>query len=41
MNEDAPRVGSVKAELLVDYTTGDPIYEFNADKECWTSVSNG
>ena len=30
--EDAPRVGSVKAELLVDYTTGDPIYEFNADK---------
>ena len=31
-NEDAPRVGSVKAELLVDYSTGRPIYEFNADR---------
>ncbi|MBO4831189.1 MAG: D-alanyl-D-alanine carboxypeptidase [Oscillospiraceae bacterium] len=30
--EDAPRAGSVKAELLVDYTTGEPIYEFSADK---------
>lgn len=30
--DDAPRVGSVKAELLVDYTTGEPLYEFNADK---------
>ncbi len=30
--EDAPRVGSVKAELLVDYTTGNPIFEFNADR---------